>query len=56
MAIIVAGMMRHVFALSGIDTIRQGAWSGLGIGLFHGKPVACNLLCVWRQALQVDAD
>ena len=37
-ALIVAGMMRHVFALSGIDTIGKGLVSGLGIGLFLASP------------------
>lgn len=37
-AIIVAGMMRHVFALSGIDTFSKGAVSGFGIGLFLVTP------------------
>ncbi|AXI48668.1 DUF1761 domain-containing protein [Sulfitobacter sp. SK012] len=36
--IVVAGMMRHMFALSGIDTIGKGAVSGLGIGLFFISP------------------
>ena len=37
-AIVVAGMMRHVFALSGIDTLGAGLVSGLGIGLFLVSP------------------
>ena len=37
-AILVAGMMRHVFALSGIDTFDKGLVSGLGIGLFLAAP------------------
>lgn len=37
-AVIVAGMMRHVFALSGIDTVGKGLVSGLGIGLFLSAP------------------
>ena len=37
-AILVAGMMRHVFALSGIDTFDKGLISGLGIGLFFATP------------------
>lgn len=36
--ILVAGMMRHTFALSGIDTIGKGLMSGLGIGLFFISP------------------
>ena len=36
--VLVAGMMRHVFALSGIDTAMMGLTSGLGIGLFFISP------------------
>ena len=36
--LLVAGMMRHIFALSGIDTIGKGLVSGLGIGLFFIAP------------------
>ncbi|WP_299964643.1 DUF1761 domain-containing protein [uncultured Roseobacter sp.] len=36
--ILVAGMMRHTFALSGIDTVGAGLVSGLGIGLFLVSP------------------
>lgn len=43
--LIVAGMMRHVFALSGIDTLFAGLVSGLGIGLFFITPwIAINNL------------
>lgn len=37
-AIVVAGMMRHVFARSGIDTAGEGLIAGLGIGLFMAAP------------------
>lgn len=37
-AILVAGMMRHVFELSGIDTVAKGLVSGFGIGLFLVSP------------------
>lgn len=37
-ALIVSGMMRHVFALSGIDTLASGLVAGLGIGLFFATP------------------
>lgn len=41
--LIVAGMMRHVFALSGIDTIGAGLIAGLGVGLFFISPwIAIN--------------
>ena len=36
--ILVAGMMRHIFALSGIDSLSKGATSGFGIGLFLATP------------------
>lgn len=36
--LLVAGMMRHVFALSGIDTLGKGLAGGLGIGLFFISP------------------
>lgn len=36
--VLVAGMMRHTFALSGIDTVGKGLISGLGIGLFFISP------------------
>ncbi|WP_281981108.1 DUF1761 domain-containing protein [Thalassorhabdomicrobium marinisediminis] len=36
--LIVAGMMRHSFALSGIGTVGKGLISGLGIGLFFISP------------------
>ena len=37
-AILVAGMMRHTFALGGIDTFGKGAISGFGTGLFLVSP------------------
>jgi hypothetical protein len=36
--LLVAGMMRHTFALSGIDTAGKGLIAGLGIGLFFISP------------------
>lgn len=36
--LVVAGMMRHVFALSGIDTLGGGLIGGLGVGLFFISP------------------
>ncbi len=36
--LLVAGMMRHVFNLSGIDTVDKGLMSGVGIGLFLATP------------------
>ena len=37
-AVIVAGMMRHMFMLAGIDGVGKGLLSGLGIGLFLVTP------------------
>ena len=37
-ALLVAGMMRHVFAMAGISTPAKGAISGLGLGLFVASP------------------
>ena len=37
-AVLVAGMMRHVFALSAIDTVDKGLIGGLGVGLFLAAP------------------
>lgn len=36
--LLVAGMMRHTFALSGIESVGKGLTSGLGIGLFFISP------------------
>jgi hypothetical protein len=36
--ILVAGMMRHTFALSGISGAGKGLISGLGVGLFFISP------------------
>lgn len=42
-AIVVAGMMRHVFVLAGIDTADKGLVSGFGLGLFIVLPwIATN--------------
>lgn len=38
MILLVAGMMRHTFVLSGIDTLGKGLTSGLGIGAFFIAP------------------
>lgn len=38
MVIVVAGMMRHVFGMAGIDTVTKGFLSGLGIGAFIVAP------------------
>ena len=50
--LIVAGMMRHIFALSGIDTIGAGLIAGLGIGLFFITPwIALNNMYAMRPKL-----
>jgi hypothetical protein len=41
--ILVAGMMRHMFAMAGIEGFGKGLISGLGVGLFFIAPwVAMN--------------
>ena len=41
--ILVAGMMRHIFAMAGIDGFGKGLVAGLGVGLFFITPwVAMN--------------
>ncbi len=37
-AILVAGMMRHMFATSAVDTIWEGLVSGFGVGAFFITP------------------
>lgn len=50
-AILVAGMMRHVFVTSGVDTAGKGALTGLGLGLFVAVPwIATNYLYAQRPA------
>ena len=47
--LVVAGMMRHVFALSGIDSITEGLVAGTGVGLFFISPwIAINNLYAMR--------
>lgn len=36
--LVVAGMMRHSFAMAGIDTLAKGVVAGLGIGAFFISP------------------
>ena len=38
MVILVAGMMRHILAMSGIESVSKGFLAGLGIGLFVVAP------------------
>ncbi|MDF0602347.1 DUF1761 domain-containing protein [Psychromarinibacter sp. C21-152] len=43
--ILVAGMTRHILAMSGIDTLGAAAVTGLGLGLFVAAPwIATNVL------------
>lgn len=49
-AVLVAGMMRHIFSLSGIETIGAGILSGFGVGLFLVTPwIATNYMFAGRQ-------
>lgn len=42
-AILVSGMMRHIFSLAGIAGVDKGFVSGLGLGLFIATPwIATN--------------
>ena len=41
-AIVVAGMMRHMFGMAGIDTLGKGLVAGLGLGLFVVAPWMVN--------------
>lgn len=42
-SLLVAGMMRHIFVLSGIDSLGAGLVAGLGLGLFISAPwIATN--------------
>jgi uncharacterized protein DUF1761 len=36
--ILVAGMMRHMFAMAGIDTVGKGLVAGFGLGVFIVAP------------------
>jgi hypothetical protein len=50
--VLVAGMMRHIFAMSGIDTAGAGFVAGLGIGLFFIAPwTAMNYAYAMRPAM-----
>jgi hypothetical protein len=41
-AILTAGMMRHIFAGTGVDGVGSGVLSGFGIGLFIAAPWIIN--------------
>ena len=38
MVVLVAGMMRHIMAMAGIDGFGKGALTGLGLGVFIAAP------------------
>ncbi|MDA5092924.1 DUF1761 domain-containing protein [Aliiroseovarius sp. KMU-50] len=42
MALLVAGMMRHIFTMAGIDSAGKGLITGLGLGLFVAAPWIVN--------------
>ena len=47
--LVVAGMMRHVFSMSGVETVFAGLVSGLGIGAFFISPwIALNNMYCMR--------
>ena len=49
--LLVAGMMRHMFAMAGIDGAIKGLVAGLGVGLFFITPwVAMNYAYAMRPA------
>ena len=48
--LVVAGMMRHVFTMSGLTTVGQGVMGGFGIGAFLITPwVAMNYAFAMRR-------
>ena len=50
--IVVAGFMRHIFAMSGIDSPGKGLLSGLGVGAFFVTPwVAMNYAYAARKPM-----
>jgi Protein of unknown function (DUF1761) len=50
--LVVAGMMRHVFAMSGLDSFVEGLMGGIGIGLFFITPwIAMNNGFAMRPAM-----
>lgn len=47
--LLVAGMMRHMFAMAGIDGAGKGLVAGLGVGLFFIAPwIAMNVAYAMR--------
>ena len=49
LTLVVAGMMRHVFTLAGIDELAKGIVAGAGVGLFFISPwIGINNLYAMR--------
>lgn len=58
LAILCAGMMRHVFVSSGVDTMAKAVMSGAGLGAFVAAPwLATNYLFAQRptRLIMIDA-
>ncbi len=48
-SIVVAGMMRHIFIMSSLDTLSDGFMGGVGLGLFIATPwIATNVAFAGR--------
>ena len=47
--LVVAGMMRHVFAMSGLTTVGQGVMGGFGIGAFLITPWVAMNYAFWMR-------
>lgn len=55
--LLVAGMMRHIFSMAGLDTVNSGVVGGLGVGLFCIAPwVALNVLFSQRPRVLILID
>ncbi len=55
--LVVAGMMRHILAMSTIDTVFLGTMAGLGIGLFCIAPwIALNAIYSQRPRVLILID
>jgi hypothetical protein len=50
--VLAAGMMRHIFGMTAIDTVGKGVTAGLGIGAFSVMPwVAMNYAFAQRKGM-----
>ena len=55
--VLVSGMMRHMFAMSGIDGLGAGLVAGIGVGLFFIAPwVAMNYVYAGRPRMLMILD